>query len=430
MSIRFRFAALAPAFLGSALLAILPARAADTYLVEGLPFFAPYRVAIATLDVADGKVSGALAAPAGDPRPSLPVTGSLSGGRLNLTLGTGAEAPTLAFVEAGHDGYVVWAEATPVAGLEEVMLFRPEAGFSAAALGVQHGEEDWCGRFVGGLSVTLRADALKTASKAPAGLAELSVVLAPRADGAVATVADLWPRLRLAAASGEDVLFDVIVPVGGEAKQAEAVRRLPLVAAVNLPATCGEMALATIPRTAIMEGDAVSEARLKAFADAVLARFLSGGEPDAATPGRRKFKLSGAQVARGPDGVIHYSARLVGDAEATRLGAGQADAFTLTLTPVVTAADTAQTVSLLPAITDLKSAKRAGGNMPADSAFQPVEDEDAPAAIAHRLVSWLAAAEGTHCAFLTQTGFQELENGLSCSNAILDGLGGEDEGGD
>ena len=43
MQIRFRFQALALAFLCGAALAPAPARAAESYMTLGLPFFEPYR---------------------------------------------------------------------------------------------------------------------------------------------------------------------------------------------------------------------------------------------------------------------------------------------------------------------------------------------------------------------------------------------------
>lgn len=413
------------ALLGGALLMPAEGQAADIYLAAGLPYFSPYRLAVATIDVAGGKVTGTLAPPVGDPRPALPLSGVLADGKLNLTIGSGAEAVTIAFAEGQRDQFVLWEEAKPIADVQEVVLFKPEGGLSEAALALQHEDSNWCGRMVGGLSVTLRADALKAAREAPKGLSDLKVALSARAEGASASVGEMWPRLRLAALSGDDVVFDVAVPVGDEAAQAETLRKLREVAAVELPFGCGEMALVPVPRDRIMDGATVSEAKLKAYADQTLSRFLSGADAEASAPGTRKFKLLNAKVEKGADGRPRYTAQLTGDADVTRLGTGQVDAFTLSLTPLQTAADTAETFSLIPHVSDLKSAKKTGNTPVPDSAFRPVEDESLPVAIDHRLISWIAATEGTNCAFLTQTSFEEPEGSLGCSNLSLDTLGEE-----
>lgn len=426
MTNRFRLNALLAGLLCAAL-APLPAGAAESYLVQGLPFFAPYRLAVATLDISGDKVSGTLAPPVGDPRPALPLSGSVTDGKLSLAIGSGTDAVTLVFSEDERDPYRLWEEVSPVADLPAVVLFRPGEGFSGAALAVQHADANWCGRFLGGLSVELRADALKASREAPAPLAGLDVALSSRAEEATGKLSTVWPRLRLAAMAGTDVIIDVAVPVGSEAKTAEELRRLPQVMAVDLPTSCGEMARVAIPRETLMDGDKVSEAKLKAFADAILPRYLSGAKADASVPGTRKFKLEDAKVVRGPDGLLRYEAKLTGDAEATRLGSGEVDAFTLTLMPVETVADTAQSISLVPQVKDMKVARRSGSGALSGSAFKAEDDEAVPVAVIHRLVTWLGAVEDTDCAFLTETAFEEPDEALSCSNITLDNPG--DEGG-
>lgn len=429
MTNRFHLAALVPAFLGGLLLAASPAAAAERYMVQGLPFFAPYRLAIATYDVAGEKVSGTLSAPVGDPRPPVPLSGTLKDGKLDLTIGSGADAVSLTFIKDERDRQRLWVEAAPVADLSQVVLFRPVEGFSATALALQHADTNWCGRFTGGLSVELRASALKASATAPADLADLDVVLASRAATPTVKLSAVWQRLRLAARSGEDVAIDIEVPPGREAARAEALRKLPQVAAVDLPAGCGEMALVAVPRDKIMTGDKVSDEKLKSFADGVLERFLSGAKADAAAPGALKFRLDDAKVVRGADGLVHYEARLVGNAEATRLGEGEVDAFTLSLTPMETVADTDETLSLIPQVSGLKVARRLGSSMPPESAFEAEPDEAVAVGIVHRFVSWLAAYQDTECAFLTRSAFEEPDEALTCGNITLDALD-DDSGGD
>ncbi|MCP6059658.1 hypothetical protein NL388_30850, partial [Klebsiella pneumoniae] len=87
-----------------------------------------------------------------------------------------------------------------------------------------------------------------------------------------------------------------------------------------LPALCGEMALATIPRARVAEGNTVSEAKLKSYAEAMLSRLLSGAAPGASAAGPRKFRIAGA-VVPGTSGPA-FRATVTGEAEATRLGKG------------------------------------------------------------------------------------------------------------
>ncbi|MEP9348466.1 hypothetical protein [Xanthobacter sp. KR7-225] len=430
MQIRFRFQALALALLCGAALAPAPARAAESYMTLGLPFFEPYRVAIATIDVHDGKVSGTLAPPAGDPRAPLPLSGTLANGRMTLVIGAGTNAYALDLREGEQDIQQVWSETAPVADLDPVALFRPVGGFSESGLALQHLGANWCGQLIGGLAVELRTEALKSTAEPPAELATLDVVLGPnRANRATAKLKDVWPRLRLAvlAADATPVTVDVRAPLGGEAKLARALRALPQVTAVALPSSCGEMALVSVPRERIMDGAEVSEAKLKAYAEQVLPRLISGAEPGARGPGARKFKLSGLQVGRDAAGLAFVGATLQGDAEATRLGKGEIDQFTLTLTPLVTAADTGNTISLLPSVSRLRTARRTGAQAPDEAAFKAVQDPAAVAAVDHRIASWIAAGEGTACSFLTQTAFQEPENALVCSNRVLDSVRDEED---
>ncbi|MFG1305377.1 hypothetical protein V5F34_14730 [Xanthobacter autotrophicus] len=408
------------------LLAPATARAADRYMATGLPFFDPYHVAIASIDVADGKVTGTLAAPAGDPRPALPLSGTLANGVLTLTVGQGAEAYRFVFSENERGLHRIFEETTSIPGIDSVTLFRPPAGFSEPALALQHDPEDWCGRVYGGLSVQLRAKELAATAEAPAAVADLDLMVVPQQGGtATQKLKDAWSRLRLAARGGDDVSVDIAVPVGSEAKHAEDLRRVPQVASVMLPALCGEMALATIPRARVAEGNTVSEAKLKSYAEAMLSRLLSGAAPDASAAGPRKFRIAGA-VVPGTSGPA-FRATVTGEAEATRLGKGSFDQFTLTLEPVATPDDAADTLSLIPTVTDLKSAKKAGPQPPADAAFRPADDSSQVAGIAQRIVSFIAAAEGTRCAFLTQTGFDEPDGAISCTNIALDDVSHPDD---
>lgn len=428
---RFRLKALALALGCGAALASAPAGAAENYMSVGLPFFAPYRVAIAHVDVRDGKVTGTLAPPAGDPRPPLPLSGTLADGRMRLVIGTGAEAYTLDLREGEVDQQQIWSEVAPLPDLDAIALFRPLGGFSEAGLAMQHLDVNWCGQLIGGLAIELNTAALRGAAEAPAALADLDVVVGPnRGNLASVKLKDVWSRLRLAvqAADADPVVVDVRAPLGGEAQLARTLRALPQVAAVGLPASCGELALAAVPRERIMDGGAVSEAKLKAYAEQLLPRFLSGAEPGARGPGARKFKLTGLQLARSASGLPAVTATLQGDAEATRLGKGEVDQFALTLTPVVTAGDTGETISLIPAVSRLRTAPRRGAQAPDDAAFKPAEDPALTAAVRHRLATWLAANESLACSFLTQTAFQEPDNALICANRMLDAVAG-DEGG-
>ncbi len=399
-----------------------PAGAAERYLALGLPFFDPYRAAIATIDVHGGKVEGTLAAPVGDPRPAIPLSGSLKDGILRLTVGSGAEAAELAFSEDEKGLHQVWWETAAVPGLDEVILFRPTSGFSEAALVLQRGTDETCGKVYGGLSVALKAADLKGAAAAPAALADLDVPLGVHGGGATqAKLKDIWSRLRLAARDpdNETISFDIAVPLGAEARIAQDLRREPLVASVTLPAECGETALATVPRAAVSEGAAVFDARLKSYIDALLPRLYSGAPPEGRNPGTRKFKIANAAVADA-GGLPAFTATITAESEASRLAKGNWDQFTLTVRPVVTASDTGDTISLVPAVTAVKTARKGGGQMPADSAFATQEDPALKAALAQRFVSWVAAAEGSRCTFLTQTAFDEPEDSLSCANITLD----------
>lgn len=426
---RFRPKALALALLCAAALAPAAARAAENYMTVGLPFFDPYRVAIAHIDVRDGKVTGTLAPPAGDPRPPLPLSGTLANGRMRLVVGAGADTYTLDLREGEQDQQQIWSEAAPLPDLDPIALFRPVGGFSEAGLALQHLDASWCGQLIGGLAIELKPSALKGAAEPPAPLADLDVVVGPNRSNVVTTkLKDVWSRLRLAvlAADADPVVVDVRVPLGGEAQLARALRALPAVSAVGLPASCGEMALAAVPRERIVDGGAVSEAKLKAYGDQVLPRLLSGAEAGARAPGARRFKLSGVQVARDANGLPYLGATLQGDAEATRLGKGEVDQFALTLMPLVTAADTGETISLIPTVSRLRTAPRRGAQAPDDAAFKPAQDPAATAAVQHRVASWLAANEGLACSFLTQTSFQEPDNALVCANRMLDSVAGEE----
>ncbi|MEP9352195.1 hypothetical protein ABLE93_01210 [Xanthobacter sp. KR7-65] len=406
---------------GVALAGLVPqaALATERYMALALPFFEPYRVAIATLEVQGGKVSGTLAPPAGDPRAPLPLSGTLADGALRLTIGQGNDTYTLAFSENQRGLHHIFEEAASIPGLDAVSLFRPEDGFSAAALALQHDSDNWCGRVYGGLTLTLRAAELVRTPAAPAALAELDVVVTPQQGGAVkAKLKDVWSRLRLAARDNEDVSFDVAVPLGSEVRTAQELRRMPQVAAVMLPSLCGEMALVVVSRPKIADGDTVSEAKLKAYGDAMLSRLLSGAPPEATIPGQRKFKLAGA-VVPGEAGPA-YKATITAEAEATRLGRGNWDQFTLLLQPVVTATDTGASISLIPAVSDLRTAKKTGPQPPADNTFRAVDDSAVVATIAQRLVSYIADAEGSRCAFLTQADFEEPDGAISCANLALD----------
>lgn len=402
-----------------------PARAAERYMVTGLAFFEPYRIAIATVDIAGGRLSGTLAPPPGDPRPAVPLSGTVANGVVHVTVGQGTETYTVALSENQRGLHSIWEETASVPGLDPVAVFRPPSGFSEPALTLQHDPDNWCGRLYGGLAIDLRAKALATTEAAPAALADLDVVLVPQQGGTVlAKMKDIWSRLRLAARSDDDITVDVALPVGSEAKTAQALRALPEVAAVMLPEQCGEMALAVVPRARVMDAGKVSEAKLKAYAETLLARLLSGAAPDAAS-GPRKFKVSGA-VAPGSSGPV-FKASVTGESEATRLAKGSWDQFTLTLEPVVTATDAADTISLIPTVSDLKGAKKTAPQPPADAAFRPADDSSQVAAIAQRLVSFAAASEGTRCAFLTQSAFDEPEGSLSCTNTAIDDVSVPDD---
>lgn len=398
-----------------------PASAAERYMVAGLPFFDPYRISIATIDVNGGKVTGTLAPPAGDARAALPLSGTLADGVLHLTIGSGAEAYTLSFSQNERGLHRIWEETATVPGINAVSLFRPQAGFGEPALVLRHDSDNWCGGLYGGLSVNLRAADLASQQAAPAGLADLEAIVEPQQGGtAKVKLKDLWGRLRLAARSGDDVAVDIALPVGTEAKMAQEIRRLPQVVSVDLPGQCRETALTVIPRAKVADGDKVSEAKLRAYAEAMLTQLLSGAAPDGTAAGQRKFKLQSASVAAGADGQPVYRAVVTGEAEATRLGKGSWDQYTLTLTPLVTATDAADTISLIPSVGDLKGAKKAGAQPPADSAFKPVDDSEVVGGITQRFVSWLAAAEGSRCVFLTRMPFDEPEGSLSCANVTLD----------
>lgn len=397
------------------------ASAADRYMTLNLPFFAPYRVAIASLDINGGKVTGTLAPPEGDPRPALPLTGTLADGVLKLTVGTGADAYALSFTEDERGTQQVWDETLAVGDLDRVALFRPSAGFSSAALAVQHLGDDWCGQVYGGLSVVLRSQALKSMATPPAALADLDVSATSLTHGAVnAKLKDVWSRLRLAAHDGDDIAIDVAVPVGGEAGIAKALRAEPAVAAVTLPNACTEMALAVVPRSKVSEGGAISDTKLKSYLEGLLNRLLSGAGAEGGAMGGRKFKLTDVNIVKGANGVPTFTAHVMAESEATRLERGGWDQFTLSVLPVVTATDASDTISLIPTVSDVKVAKKTGTQFPADNAFKPVDDEAQAIGISHRLVSWIAAAEASRCDFLTHAGFDEPEGAYSCSNLAID----------
>lgn len=398
------------------------AGASERYLALGLPFFAPYRAAVATIDVRGGKVEGTLAAPAGDPRPALPLAGTLKDGILRLTIGSGADAAELAFSEDEKGLHQVWWETAAVPGLDEVILFRPTSGFSEAALTLQRGPDETCGKVYGALSLALKAADLKATPAAPAALADLDVPLGVHGGGGTqAKLKDVWSRLRLAAHDPDDdaVTFDVAVPLGAETRIAQELRRESLVAAVTLPAECGETAMVSVPRTAVSEGGAVTEAKLKAYLDGLLPRLYSGAPPEGRNPGGRKFKITNAAVADA-GGAPVFTATITAESEASRLAKGSWDQFTLAVRPVVTASDTGESISLIPTVTALRTARKAGAQMPADTAFAAQEDPALKAAVAQRFVSWIAAVEGSRCTFLTQTAFDEPEDSLSCANLVLD----------
>lgn len=408
--------------------ASVPAAAAEHYMTLGLPFFAPYRVGIATLDITGGKVSGTLAPPAGDPRPALPIAGTLSDGALTLTIGTGNDAYTLGFSEDERGLHQVWDESLSIGDLDRIVLFRPAGDFSEAALAVQHRGDDWCGQVYGGLSLVLRSDALKSMAAPPAALADFDVTAMSLTHGPVkAKLKDLWSRLRLAARDGDDISVDVAVPVGTEARAAKALRAEPALAAVALPNACTEMALAVIPKDKVSDGGAVSETKLKAYLQGALNRLLSGGEAAGSSVGGRKFKLSDVAVAKGADGMPVFTARATADARATRLVDDGWDQFALSVRPVVTATDTGETLSLIPAVSGVRTAPKDGPQVPGDGAFKAVDDDALATAITHRLVSWLAAAEGSRCGFLTRAGFDEPDGAYSCGNVALDDVAHADD---
>ncbi len=396
------------------------ADAGDAYLVSGSSLFPPYRVAVANLDIADGKVSGTLSAPAGDPRPALPLSGSLADGALHLVIGTGAERYAVTLSDGETPQFQTWEDALRLPDMEVLTFFRPKDGFSEPALVLQHESEDWCGRVSGGLSVTVRPEALKADAEAPAELADIDVRLVPQeASEGRAKVRDVWGRLRLAGLAGDPVTFDVVVPPGSEAATAKALRALPTVRAVNLPESCGELAIVAVPRSEIMDGAAVSGAKLKSFAEAELSRLMSGAEPTGRTGGKQPYKILDAQVAPDATGQPLFKATITARPSAAR-GAGEGwDRFTLTLRPLITPADTARSATLLPTVSDVKTAAPST-QMPADATFVPQDDDSVPVAIAHRFVSWLAAGLNSRCAFHTETNFQQPEDGQSCGNTPID----------
>ncbi|MFG1478075.1 hypothetical protein V5F53_05335 [Xanthobacter sp. V4C-4] len=423
-----RRGALALAVAALAAGAATPARSADHYMALGLPFFEPYRVGIATVEVGDDKATGTIAPPAGDPRPALPFTGTLVNGILKVNVGTGADSYVLTFTESERGLHQVWDEATTIGDLERITLFRPAADFSDTALVLQHVDDNWCGQVYGGLSVALRPEVLKSAAAAPAALADLDVAVAGPARGTgTAKLKDVWSRLRLAARGGEDVAVDIVVPIGQEAARAKALRADPAVLTVGLPNACTEMALAVVPRAKVSEGAVVSDAKLKTYLETALGRLLAGAPAEGAAGGARKFKLAGVSVAKGAGGAPVFHATVTGESDATRLEKGSWDQFVLSVQPVVTAADTGDSISLIPTITEVRTARKSGAQMPADSAFKPVDDDAVTAGITHRLVSWLATAEGSRCDFLTRAGFDEPEGAYSCTNQALDDVAHPDD---
>lgn len=400
---------------------VVPAAAAEQqYMAVGLPFFPPYRVAIVKLEMHDASVKGALSPPVGDPRPSLPLSGTVNKGLMELSITKGNEVYKVQLRQEDRGEQKLWVETGIVPGLEDVQLFRPDGGFSHPALALQRKNEAWCGLVHGGLAVTLRASDLRNMAHAPGDLASLNVVIVG-ADNMVKTVKleNVWTRMRMAAKSGHDVTFDITVPVGSEAPVAEKIRSLPAVAGVHLPNLCREMALAVIPSAKVMENGQLNDDRFRSYVTGILERQLAGQPPQEDKKARlRKFVISDVKIERKGTQPPRFSATITADAAATR-GATGWDQFTLQITPVMTAADEEGTISLLVDVLDLRSTGKASAQIPAASAFHDQPDE-AEAELAYHLVTWLAEAEDTRCAFTTTTSFSQPEEGFTCASLMLD----------
>ncbi|MGQ3676341.1 hypothetical protein ACT6QH_12685 [Xanthobacter sp. TB0139] len=401
--------------------------AAEQYMAKGAPFFPPYRTAIVTFDVQeDGHIRGTLASPKGDPRSALQLKGKRDGSVMELTIGKGGEEVHLKLLRSERDGQEVWGEADYIPGVEDVVLFRPQAGFSDAGRAIQHINDDWCGVLVGGLSVTLHATSLRSMDEPPPDLEALNVVLSS-SDGELHTakMKALWDRLRLAALGGKDVRLDIAVPVGSEAGVAEAVRGLPAVVAVGLPNNCREMALVSVPRPRIMDGDTISDTKLKTYLEEVLARQLSGGDPEEEASGKQRYALAGAKVERNANNQPVFTATLTVGAEVTGLEKGMWSRFQLAVQPVVTAVDTAETISLLVTVSNVAEAqgkKTRHAPVPAAEDFKPQESAEEAAALSQKIVSWLAQAEKTHCSFVSAAYHEDAEDNQSCTNPVRDDL--------
>ncbi len=402
--------------------------AAQQYMAVGLPFFPPYRVAIANLEVQGNSVKGAITPPAGDPRGALPLSGSIADGVMKLSINHGNEVYQVHLKKDVRDEQLLWVETGIIPGLEDVLFFRPEGGFSHTALSLQRKNEAWCGLVHGGLAVTLRASDLRNMARAPGDLAALNVVVVSDND-AIKTekLETIWSRLRMAAKSGRDVTFDIAVPVGSEAPVAEKIRSLPAVSGVHLPNLCREMALVVVPSARVMAKGPLDEDKFKDYVSGILRRQLAGlppAEGGAASP--HTFQLDDVKVTRKGTLPPQFSAHVTADAAVTR-GATGWDRFTLEVTPVMTAADEGDTISLLVVARDLVSVRKSSAQIPPASAFRDQPDE-AEAEIAYRLVTWLAEAEDTRCAFITTTGFSQPEEGFACNSLMLDDVVPDTEG--
>lgn len=393
--------------------------AEEQFMAVGLPFFPPYRAAIAHIDVQGNVVKGMLAPPPGDPRNAVPLNGTITNGVMDLTVNKGADSYQVQLKQDTRGEQRLWVETGIVPGIEDVLLFRPEDGFSHAALSLQRKNEAWCGLINGGLAVTLRASDLRNLAKPPADLAALNVVtVGEHDDVSIVKLEHVWSRLRLAAKTGRDVTFDIVVPVGSEAPVAEKIRSLPAVGGVHLPNLCRDMALAVIPSERVMDAGKLNDDKLKLYLEGALRRQLSGLTPDGGGKGGRKFELSNGKVQRTGNGLPLFTGTIIADAAITRGESGW-DKFVLDVVPVTTAADAGDTISFLVTVRDVANARKTGAQIPAASAFSKEDDDDA-AAIAYRLVTWMADAENTRCAFITTSGFNQPEEGFACDSLMLD----------
>lgn len=396
------------------------ARAAEEqFMAVGLPFFPPYRAAIAHIEIHGDTVKGMLTPPPGDPRNAVPLNGTIAKGVMDLTVNKGADSYQVQLKQDTRGEQKLWVETGLVPGIEDVLLFRPEEGFSHPALSLQRKNEAWCGVVSGGLAVTLRASDLRNLAKPPPDLAALNVVtLGEHDDVSIVKLDQVWSRLRLAAKTGRDVTFDIVVPVGSEAPVAEKIRSLPAVGGVHLPNMCRDMALAIIPSERVLDDGKLNDDKLKLYLEGVLRRQLSGLAADGGGKGGRKFELQNAKMQRTANGLPLFTATIIADAALTRGEIGW-DRFSLEVIPVTTAADAGDTISFLVAVRDVANVHKAGAQIPAASAFSKEDEADA-AAIAYRLVTWMAAAEKTRCAFISTSGFNQPEEGFTCNSLMLD----------